>query len=619
MGLPSRRFLFLLLIGCLANTSQPVKSQTGGTAFLYSPETSGFPQISVFLSLTDSLGGRPAGLTNDDLVVQEDQADVRDLILEEEQTGFRLIVIIDPGVDLLRMLPEGESRTERLQNSVAEWLGGFSQSGLDDLTLITPEGTAVLHTTDAAQFLNAIQSYKPVIPADPNPGTMLQRGLEAAADPLTHGGMRSFLLVFSAAAADVSTKLAPLVCPRALELRVPLYGIWSGRVQPSTRADINALAGLASACGGYSGALENSAGLATLFDKMATQRAQYRLAYRSVASVSGEHNLQVTVRRSEIVFETPPLAFSLDVQPPVVSWLSFPDPIVREGTDPQDPVEAYLPAAADFEVEVSFPDGHPRKISSIQLFADGNLVSECRTPPCSGIRWGLTGVSASGTFQLELAVHDELGMEGRTEARQLTIEVAYPSAWEVFRVKYLGPASIILALVLAGGLLTLAVAAMNGAGLWRNRTASITPDFLFPAAEGSYPAQSNLRRKQIRKREFGGEVEQSPSAALVTLEPADSRSPAIAIAAEDFILGRDVKAAPGVIDDPSVSSRHARIVKMQDGAPWIFDLGSTAGTWINFEEVPREGRALRDGDRLNLGRAAFRVRRPMRDPEEDSP
>jgi predicted component of type VI protein secretion system len=40
----------------------------------------------------------------------------------------------------------------------------------------------------------------------------------------------------------------------------------------------------------------------------------------------------------------------------------------------------------------------------------------------------------------------------------------------------------------------------------------------------------------------------------------------------------------------------------------VFDLGSAAGSWINFEEIPPQGAPLKDGDRLNFGRAAFRVR-----------
>jgi hypothetical protein len=49
-------------------------------------------------------------------------------------------------------------------------------------------------------------------------------------------------------------------------------------------------------------------------------------------------------------------------------------------------------------------------------------------------------------------------------------------------------------------------------------------------------------------------------------------------------------------------------VRMGDGRPWVFDLGSAAGSWKNFEEIPPEGASLKEGDRLNFGRVAFRVR-----------
>jgi hypothetical protein len=52
------------------------------------------------------------------------------------------------------------------------------------------------------------------------------------------------------------------------------------------------------------------------------------------------------------------------------------------------------------------------------------------------------------------------------------------------------------------------------------------------------------------------------------------------------------------LDDPSVSRRHARI--MRDGASWrIEDLGSTNGVRVNGEQVGQS--ELHDGDRLDFG------------------
>jgi len=53
-----------------------------------------------------------------------------------------------------------------------------------------------------------------------------------------------------------------------------------------------------------------------------------------------------------------------------------------------------------------------------------------------------------------------------------------------------------------------------------------------------------------------------------------------------------------LIDDQSVSKRHARVIVSPEGAVFIEDQGSTNGTYVNGEKVMR--RALRDGDDVLL-------------------
>jgi hypothetical protein len=58
-----------------------------------------------------------------------------------------------------------------------------------------------------------------------------------------------------------------------------------------------------------------------------------------------------------------------------------------------------------------------------------------------------------------------------------------------------------------------------------------------------------------------------------------------------------------VVRDPSVSRRHALLIRGQDG--WtLYDLGSTNGTRINGWRVERA--TLRPGDDLELGGSRFR-------------
>ena len=62
-------------------------------------------------------------------------------------------------------------------------------------------------------------------------------------------------------------------------------------------------------------------------------------------------------------------------------------------------------------------------------------------------------------------------------------------------------------------------------------------------------------------------------------------------------LGRSLS-ADVEIDDPSVSRRHALIVR-QDGQTYLLDDGSRNGTWHNGIRVDRA--VLQDGDTIALG------------------
>jgi FHA domain len=69
------------------------------------------------------------------------------------------------------------------------------------------------------------------------------------------------------------------------------------------------------------------------------------------------------------------------------------------------------------------------------------------------------------------------------------------------------------------------------------------------------------------------------------------------VASSGSVVGRD-QGSDVAIDDPSVSSRHARIGKF-DGRAQIIDLGSTNGTYVNDSFVDRS--FLYDGDRVRIG------------------
>jgi hypothetical protein len=87
-------------------------------------------------------------------------------------------------------------------------------------------------------------------------------------------------------------------------------------------------------------------------------------------------------------------------------------------------------------------------------------------------------------------------------------------------------------------------------------------------------------------------------------------APPIPIASAEVIFGSDPIQATYILDDPSVSPRHARL-KEKDGEYILSDEKSVAGTWINYEQLTGP-RSLRHGDVIHFGRMSYRfmLRKP---------
>jgi hypothetical protein len=80
----------------------------------------------------------------------------------------------------------------------------------------------------------------------------------------------------------------------------------------------------------------------------------------------------------------------------------------------------------------------------------------------------------------------------------------------------------------------------------------------------------------------------------------------IPVLEKDMTFGTDPVQSVHVLDDPSISPLHARIKRTPEGGFLIYDHGSVAGTWVNYEPVTREGRPLIHGDRIHFGQLMYR-------------
>lgn len=76
------------------------------------------------------------------------------------------------------------------------------------------------------------------------------------------------------------------------------------------------------------------------------------------------------------------------------------------------------------------------------------------------------------------------------------------------------------------------------------------------------------------------------------------------IEARDYVIGRSSR-ADVVVDDPSVSGKHARLTVLTGGSASVTDLGSSNGTTVNGQKV-QGSQAVRSGDTIGVGEAVLR-------------
>jgi FHA domain-containing protein len=89
---------------------------------------------------------------------------------------------------------------------------------------------------------------------------------------------------------------------------------------------------------------------------------------------------------------------------------------------------------------------------------------------------------------------------------------------------------------------------------------------------------------------------------LKMIDPATSQ---IFPLGEEVTIGRAPGCSVPLADDTYVSQLHARIY-IRDGKPFVEDLGSTNGTFLNRDRLSKT-MPLRKGDKLQIGRTVLEI------------
>jgi hypothetical protein len=119
------------------------------------------------------------------------------------------------------------------------------------------------------------------------------------------------------------------------------------------------------------------------------------------------------------------------------------------------------------------------------------------------------------------------------------------------------------------------------------------------AVEGelSFGARGRLRLRGRGAADGGGRAYQ-----LRMVEPPTAQ---VFPLSEEVTIGRAPGCSVALADDTFVSQLHARVY-VRDGQPFVEDLGSTNGTFLNQSRLTKTMR-LRRGDRLQIGQTVLEV------------
>jgi hypothetical protein len=544
----------------------------------------------------------------------------------------QLVVAINPGPSLAVRDGNAIARFTKIVDVLRQWVEAQPGDSRDDLSLISLSGSLINHAKPEDWFIS-LDAFKPDFRnTTPNLQT-LAIALDTVASNTGPATKRAVLFITPHLDdPNIDSSIGPLI-QRAVDSRVRVLIWFVDGDQYFVSASANAFKSLALQTSGSFFAFSGVEAFPDLDVELAPLRRIYELTYTSVVNTAGEHTLGLELEAPQGALSALGHTFSVDVQPPNPILVSPPLQIKRQPS-PDDPYneEALVPTRQNLEILVEFPDGHPRELKRTALYVDGQRVDENTAAPFETFTWDIRQYDASGSHEIVVEAEDALGLQKSSIGIPISLTVIHPPGGIEGFVgryrEYLVPGAIGLAGV---ALLVILLRGVVGGALSRRRLARrktfedpLTQPVVALAEPPVFAAKNAKTSKTVPRRSlwFRPRVAvRLPEAPAYLTRLTNGGEPAsaapIPVLEKEMTFGTDPVQSLRVLDDPSISPLHARIRHNGDGAFHIYDHGSVAGTWVNYEPVTREGCRLAHGDRIHFGQLMYRfdLKRPPAEPE----
>lgn len=583
--------MVLVAAGVLQSRAQ---AQTPITLGVSSTSVEAFPTVSLSLTVADGDGQRIRGLSSGNFWLLEDGSARPDLTVAETEVGSRQLFAILTGRALRIRDSQGRTRFDLVRQALLDWWerADVDEYESDDLTLLTSDGPLAVHAS-ASTLRSALTTHQPTFAEEASGYDLLIFALDYMADPPPKNGMPGSLVLIAPPIEGLTDVLMGNVVTRAKETATAIYPVLVGPPEAIDTPGADRLRQLAAQTGGVFAVFNPGQGLEGLAEKLIGRRFIYTIHYISQANSSGIHTIGLQVEVPGAAVAAMEQTYQVEILPPHLSFIQPPNLIVREADDPSLALEQLPPTSQILQILITFPDNHPRPITLATLLVDGQPVSDLDTPPFDHFTLDLTRFVESGSHTLRVEAEDSLGLSSTSEPIRLEIEVRPPPRGLVALRPALGSIAAALAVLIIGVALAVSLMSAGHRQAASSRGARRAPGLT--AAK---------RRASLQRRATGAAVE----GMLIPVDGRGQEGKPLPLTGVDVVLGRDASLAGIVIDDPSVSGIHARMIRLAGGGYFLRDQGSVAGTWINFRPVSNDGAHLSHEDLIHVGRVGLRFR-----------
>lgn len=595
------------------------QDQFTASATLYNVDTSAFPEISGFVDVTDSSGIFASGLKPEAVTVLENGQSLPAVSFNEMAIPLQLAVAFNQGEALDARNANGISRFQRVSQVIIQWAQSRPPDLPDDLSLVSQAGPVINHAS-STDFIVGLQGFQPDLrEANPNLQSLVSALDVVSAQTPRIGVKRAVLFITPQMEnPNLAADLEPII-QRAVDNKIRVYVWYVDANTTFTTTSAAVFNNLAIQTGGSMFQFSGEERFPDPEVYFAPLRRIYHLKYDSQLNFSGEHNLvvQVTLPSAGTV-TSDAQKFDLNIQPPNPIPVSPAMQITRQAP-PDDPfnTEVLLPESQRIQIIVEFPDGYNRALARTTLYVDGTVMDENTSEPFNEFTWDLTAYAISGEHQIMVEAVDTLGLSKTSMPLPVVVTVIKPpSGPAAFLAKYRSQLTfgaivfaglVLFAILLGGRFRFLSLRAVQEERRVQNDPLTQSISIMTESAP-AVKEKKPRRQSRPRKSKTDKTVEAEAAASLVRLQNDGQYAaiPPIPLNGKEILIGTDPAQCTQILDDPSISPVHARIRATDDGGYLLQDVQSIAGTWVNYDLIPREGYRLEHGDMVNFGQLKYR-------------